>query len=79
MRSRTTSGYARLTALGAALLAMLLTAPSAAAAPAVLAQSTAVDKLNMPVGVTAVGLGIVGMVAGVFRKKKIQPENQRKN
>ncbi|MFD0491225.1 hypothetical protein ACFQ0O_33990 [Saccharopolyspora spinosporotrichia] len=32
-----------------------------------------------PVGSAAVVLGVVGMVAGVFRKKKIQPENQRKS
>lgn len=35
------------------------------------------DSLG-PVGLSAVVLGVAGMVVGVFRKKKIQPENQRK-
>lgn len=39
------------------------------------------ESLSTPVGLTAVGLGVIGMVAGVFRRKKIevQPENQRKS
>lgn len=39
------------------------------------------ELLSTPVGLTAVGLGVIGMVAGVFRRKKIevQPENQRKS
>ena len=39
------------------------------------------ESLSAPVGLTAVGLGVIGMVAGVFRRKKIevQPENQRKS
>ncbi|WP_344127818.1 hypothetical protein [Saccharopolyspora halophila] len=37
------------------------------------------DALRAPVGLTAVGLGLAGMVVGAFRKKKVQPENQRKS
>ncbi|GAA4834901.1 hypothetical protein GCM10025787_13300 [Saccharopolyspora rosea] len=44
-----------------------------------LAQASPLDTLSMPVGLSAVGLGVVGMVAGAFRKKKIQPENERRN
>ncbi|GAB3295642.1 hypothetical protein GCM10027563_37220 [Parasphingorhabdus pacifica] len=44
-------------------------------------QDSPFEALNTPVGLTAVGLGVIGMVAGVFRRKKIevQPENQRKS
>ena len=38
------------------------------------------ETLSAPVGLSAIGLGVVGMVAGVLRRKKaeVQPENQRK-
>ncbi|MEV0703418.1 hypothetical protein AB0I53_36650 [Saccharopolyspora sp. NPDC050389] len=69
----------RVSVLGAAASAALLaTAGAAAAEPTVVAAGT-LDSLSAPVGLTAIGLGVVGMVAGMFRKKKIQPENQRKS
>lgn len=38
------------------------------------------ETLSAPVGLSAIALGVVGMVAGVLRRKKaeVQPENQRK-
>jgi hypothetical protein len=63
-----------------ALLALPVTAATAGAAPVVvLAESDPLESLTAPVGLTAICLGVVGMVAGAFRKKKIQPENQRKS
>ncbi|RRO13251.1 hypothetical protein EIL87_24380 [Saccharopolyspora rhizosphaerae] len=43
----------------------------------VVVAAPSMDSLG-PVGLSAVTLGVAGMVVGVFRKKKIQPENQRK-
>jgi hypothetical protein len=53
-----------------------------ASAQAVAAQAAGngpLDAVGTPVGLSAVGLGVVGMVAGVLRRKKVpvQPENQR--
>ncbi|MDA3625842.1 hypothetical protein [Saccharopolyspora oryzae] len=62
----------------AAGAASLVTATAAAADPRAMAVSGPMDSLATPVGLTAVGLGVAGMVAGVFRKKKVTPENQRK-
>ncbi|GAA0525977.1 hypothetical protein GCM10009545_30360 [Saccharopolyspora thermophila] len=81
MRSRMSRVGARITVLSAApTAALMVTASGAAAAElTVLAERSPLESLSTPVGLTAVGLGVVGMVAGAFRKKKIQPENQRKN
>ncbi|KAA5833612.1 hypothetical protein ABT337_16555 [Saccharopolyspora hirsuta] len=69
----------RVSALGAVVAAVLLaTATGATAEPLALSVRGPLDSLATPVGLTAVGLGVVGMVAGVFRKKKVHPENQRK-
>ncbi|MCI2418998.1 hypothetical protein MOQ72_16255 [Saccharopolyspora sp. K220] len=71
----------RVSALGAVVTAVLLATASGASAAgsAILAEPGPLDRLSAPVGLTAVGLGLVGMLAGVFRKKKVQPENQRKS
>ncbi|MGP4015509.1 hypothetical protein [Saccharopolyspora sp. 5N708] len=71
----------RVSALGAAVTAVLLATASGASAAGstLLAEASPLDKISTPVGLTAVGLGLAGMVAGVFRKKKVQPENQRKS
>ncbi|MER7014073.1 hypothetical protein ABT324_21850 [Saccharopolyspora sp. NPDC000359] len=69
----------RATALGTAIAAALpATATAATAEPLALTVRGPLDSLATPVGLTAVGLGVVGMVAGAFRKKKVHPENQRK-
>ncbi|GAA2780813.1 hypothetical protein [Saccharopolyspora taberi] len=81
MRSRLACVCSRATVVGAGLvLGLLVTGATAGAAGSttVLAQPGPLDSLG-PVGLVAVLLGIAGMVAGVFRKKKIQPENQRKS
>ncbi len=79
MRSRILRSV-QLSGIAVGVLTLLLSTASVAnAAPAaVLAQATPCDLLRAPVGVTAIGLGIVGMVAGAFRKKKVQPENERR-
>ncbi|MBB5155011.1 hypothetical protein [Saccharopolyspora phatthalungensis] len=69
----------RVSVLGVAAAAVLLAmADGAAATGATAFAAGPMDSLSTPVGLTAIGLGVVGMVAGAFRKKKIQPENQRK-
>ncbi|WP_370591343.1 hypothetical protein [Saccharopolyspora montiporae] len=63
----------------ATIAVLVVTGTTAGASPAVrVVASGPLDSMRTPVGLTAVGLGILGMVAGAFRKKKIQPENQRK-
>lgn len=80
MRSRISRVCTRVTVLSTAAIAVLLvTGTTAGASPTVrTVASGPMDSMQTPVGLTAVGLGILGMVAGAFRKKKIQPENQRK-
>lgn len=84
MRSRTAHVGSRLSVVSAGVVAAFTgAAPGTVATPAhaaetVLAQPGPMDALGTPVGLGAVTLGVAGMVAGVFRKKKIQPENQRK-
>ena len=86
MRSRMARVRARvsvLTAVMASVLTVLISGGVAAADPAGQAKaldSSPLESLSTPVGLTAVGLGITGMVAGVLRRKKttVQPENQRK-
>lgn len=79
MRSRISRVVTWASVLGTALAAVLL-APvgGAAAADSTALAASPLESLSAPVGLTAVVLGVVGMVAGMFRKKKIQPENQRK-
>lgn len=80
MRSRISRVVTRVSVLGAALAAALLaTAGGAAAADRAVLAASPLESLSAPVGLTAVVLGLVGMIAGMFRKKKIQPENQRKS
>ncbi|WP_249124251.1 hypothetical protein [Saccharopolyspora erythraea] len=81
MRSRLACVCTRVSVLSAVLVTGLLVAGTTASAGArstVVAQPSPLESFG-PVGSTAVVLGVVGMVAGVFRKKKIQPENQRKS
>ncbi|MEU6130307.1 hypothetical protein ABZ805_14140 [Saccharopolyspora sp. NPDC047091] len=62
-------------------VAVLGTATAQAAGSGqVLAQGAPFVGAATPVGIAAIGFGIVGMLAGVLRRKKIeiQPENQRK-
>lgn len=77
MRSRISRMCTRASALSAGFVVAV---PACAQASSrVLAQASPLDTLSMPVGLSAVGLGVVGMVAGAFRKKKVQPENERRN
>ncbi len=82
MRSRIARRSVRLSVVSAGVASVpMATATTAAAAPvhATLAQQPGpLESLSTPVGLGAVGLGVAGMVAGVFRKKKVHPENQRK-
>ncbi|PKW12704.1 hypothetical protein [Saccharopolyspora spinosa] len=79
MRSRISRVVTRVSVLGPAFAAVLLaTAGVAAAADSTVLAGSPLESLSAPVGLTAVALGVAGMVAGMFRKKKIQPENQRK-
>jgi hypothetical protein len=66
-------GTGLVTALGSAGTA------GAQAVAAQAAASTPFDSVGTPVGLSAVGLGVLGMVAGVLRRKKVpvHPENQR--
>lgn len=82
MRSR----FARVTARGLVLGLLLATAilgtatAQAAGTGRILAQGNLFEDTATPVGLAAIGFGVAGMLAGVFRRKKIeiQPENQRK-
>ena len=82
MRSRLACVCSRVTITAAGLvLGLVVTASTAGAAGSTgtLAQPPGPLESLGPVGLVAVLLGVAGMVAGVFRKKKIQPENQRKS
>jgi hypothetical protein len=83
VRSRIARACARVGVFVIGLLATVVTAGTASAQTVVVeasADSNPFDALSAPVGLTAIGLGMVGMLAGVFRRKKaaVQPENQRK-
>lgn len=79
MRSRISRVIRRVLAPGAVAAALLPATAGLAEAQseAVIVAAPSMDSLG-PVGLSAVLLGVAGMVVGVFRKKKIQPENQRK-
>jgi hypothetical protein len=66
----------------AGLLAIVVSAGTANAETVVVeaAGGNPLESLSTPVGLSAIGLGVAGMVAGMFRRKKatVQPENQRK-
>jgi hypothetical protein len=82
VRSRIPRVVTRVSVLAAAAVAALLVTAGGAGAAGVTvlaAPPSPLDALAAPVGLTAVGLGVIGMVAGAFRKKKVQPENQRKS
>lgn len=66
------TGLATAMALAGTAAAQTFTAQAAGSSP--------LESLGTPVGLSAVGLGVVGMVTGVLRRKKVtvQPENQRK-
>ncbi|MFC7341379.1 hypothetical protein [Saccharopolyspora griseoalba] len=69
----------RVAGLAAAAVVLLpVTAGLASAATHDVVAAGPSDALRAPVGLTAVGLGLAGMVVGALRKKKVQPENQRK-
>lgn len=83
MRSRIARVTMRVSVVVAGLPALLLVGmASAGATPATqaVAPDDPFESIFTPVGMTAIVLGVIGMVAGVFRRKKIevQPENQRK-
>ena len=79
MRSRISRVIRRVSAPGALVAALMpvTTGLAEAQSEAVVVAAPTVDSLGS-VGLSAVVLGVAGMVVGVFRKKKIQPENQRK-
>ncbi|GAB2758743.1 hypothetical protein GCM10027174_38950 [Salinifilum aidingensis] len=83
MRSRIAHRSIRLSVVSAGAASVpVVTATTAAAAPvhaALAQQPSPLESLSTPVGLGAVGLGVAGMVAGAFRKKKVHPENQRKH
>jgi hypothetical protein len=70
------------TVIGTGLVTALVSAGTAGAQTftAQAAGGGPLDSLGAPVGLSAIGLGVVGMVTGVLRRKKatVQPENQRK-
>lgn len=77
------SQLARVGARAGVVVAAMLGSSATAGATTeavVVAQASPLDALGAPVGVTAVGLGVTGMVAGVLRRKKatVQPENERR-
>lgn len=83
VRSRIAHVGARMSVVSAGLVAASVSAAPGAVATSthttqVAAQVDPLDALGTPVGLGAVAFGVIGMVAGVFRKKKIHPENQRK-
>ncbi|MBA8822765.1 hypothetical protein FHX42_000094 [Saccharopolyspora lacisalsi] len=81
MRSRLARAGKQAPALVAAMMAGgTATAHAATPDQHLDAQATPLDALSAPVAATALGLGLVGMVVGTLRRKKIpvQPENQRK-
>jgi hypothetical protein len=79
LRSRIMRVTRRVAGLAAAAIVLLpVTAGLASAATHHVAVAPS-DALRAPVGLTAVGLGLAGMVVGALRKKKVQPENQRKS
>lgn len=82
MRSRFARMATRGLVLGLLLTTTILGTATAQAAGGgrILAQDNLFEVATAPVGLAAVGFGVVGMLAGVFRRKKIeiQPENQRK-
>jgi hypothetical protein len=87
VRSRIARVCTRVSGLVFGLIpALLITGATADRAEAetfeqVIAQDAPLESLGNPVALTAIGLGVAGMVAGVFRRKKteVQPENQRKS
>ncbi|MGJ7907685.1 hypothetical protein ACOQFL_14550 [Actinopolyspora sp. H202] len=64
-----------------AMTLLITGAPAQAATETVRAQATPLDALSTPVGLGAVVIGVIGMIAGTLRRKKIpvQPENQRRS
>lgn len=84
MRSRVARVSTRVSVLVASMASVVLTGGVAVAdtagEPAVL-ENGPLDSLATPVGLTAVGLGVAGMVAGALRRKKatVQPQNQRRS
>lgn len=83
MRSRMARVSARVSVLVCALLASATGTATAGSAGTstqiVAAQQDSLDSFGA-VALTTIGLGVVGMVVGVLRRKKVevQPENQRK-
>lgn len=66
--------------LGSVLATLFLGASPAYAAEKILGLDNPWESVSGPVGLTAVTLGMVGMAAGVLRRKKeAQPQNQRKS
>lgn len=80
MGSRLARACARVFVFVAAMLIGATTAGAATLEQHVQAQAAPLESLGAPVGLAAVGLGIVGMLAGAFRRRKapVQPENERK-
>ncbi|RCW38831.1 hypothetical protein DFQ14_11935 [Halopolyspora algeriensis] len=80
MGSRMTRACIRVFVLIATMFIGTATAGAATLEQHVQAQATPLESLGAPVGLAAVGLGITGMLAGAFRRKKatVQPENERK-
>lgn len=83
MRSRMARSALRVAVPSAGLVAAMSSSAVVAQASTTHNLATAngpLETLSAPVGLSAIGLGVVGMVAGVLRRKKaeIQPENQRK-
>ncbi|MDR7302622.1 hypothetical protein [Haloactinomyces albus] len=80
MRSRLARACTRVSVFVATMIIGTVTAGAATSEQYVRAQATPLESLSAPVGLAAVGLGVTGMLAGVFRRKKtaVQPENERK-
>jgi hypothetical protein len=83
VRSRIARVCARVGVFVVGLSVAVVTAGTASAQTVVVeasADNNPFEALSAPVGLTAIGLGMVGLLAGIFRRKKtvVQPENQRK-
>lgn len=84
MRSRMARVSARVSAPVCGLLAASTGTATAGAAgtnaQVVAAQQESLDSFGA-VAMSAIGLGVTGMIVGAFRRKKVevQPENQRKS
>lgn len=80
MRSRLARACTRVSVFVVMMIVGTATAGAATLEQHAQAQAAVLESLRAPVGLAAVGLGVTGMLAGAFRRKRatVQPENERK-